>query len=47
MELMKKMNEMEDVTIIFSSHDPMVIAKAKRSIVLKDGRILENRLNGH
>lgn len=46
MELMKKMNEMEDVTIIFSSHDPMVIGKAKRSIVLKDGRILENRVNG-
>jgi putative ABC transport system ATP-binding protein len=47
MELMKKMNEMEDVTIVFSSHDPMVIAKAKRSIVLKDGRILENRVNGN
>lgn len=43
MELMKKMNEMEDVTIVFSSHDPMVIAKAKRSIVLKDGRIHEDR----
>ncbi len=46
MELMRKMNEVEDVTIIFSSHDPMVIAKAKRSIVLKDGHIIENRLNG-
>ena len=47
MELMKELNEKEEVTIIFSSHDPMVIGKAKRSIVLKDGRILENRLNGH
>lgn len=47
MELMKELNEKEEVTIIFSSHDPMVIAKAKRSIVLKDGRIVENRLNGH
>ena len=47
MELMKELNEKEQITIIFSSHDPMVIRKAKRSIVLKDGRILENRLNGH
>jgi putative ABC transport system ATP-binding protein len=46
MELMKKMNEVEKVTIIFSSHDPMVIGKAKRSIILKDGTIFENRKNG-
>jgi len=43
MELMKELNEKEKVTIIFSSHDPMVIGKAKRSIVLKDGKIIEDR----
>ena len=43
MELMRELNEKEKITIVFSSHDPMVIAKAKRSIVLKDGRILEDR----
>lgn len=39
MELMRKLNEDEKVTIIFSSHDPAVIQKAKRSIVIKDGLV--------
>ncbi len=43
MELMRTLNEKENITIIFSSHDPMVIAKAKRSIVLKDGAILHDK----
>lgn len=42
MELMRRLNEEEKVTIIFSSHDPMVIQKARRSIVLRDGKILED-----
>lgn len=42
MELMRRLNEEERVTIVFSSHDPMVIAKARRSIVLKDGEIVED-----
>ena len=41
-DMMQKLNEEEGVTIIFSSHDPMVIAKARRSVVLKDGRIVSN-----
>ena len=44
MELMRKLNEDEKITIIFSSHDPMVISKAKRSIVLHDGEIIEDRI---
>ena len=39
MELMRKLNEIEKITIIFSSHDPAVIQKAKRSIVIKDGLV--------
>lgn len=42
MALMEKLNCDEKVTIVFSSHDPMVIAKARRSIVLKDGLIFED-----
>lgn len=42
MELMRRLNEEEKVTIIFSSHDPMVISKARRSIILRDGEIVEN-----
>jgi putative ABC transport system ATP-binding protein len=42
--MMQKLNEEENITIIFSSHDPMVINKAKRLIVLKDGEILKNEM---
>ncbi|MEA3467478.1 MAG: ABC transporter ATP-binding protein [Thermodesulfobacteriota bacterium] len=41
-DMMQKLNREENVTIIFSSHDPMVIAKARRSIVLKDGKLFSN-----
>ena len=44
MSLMAKLNEEENVTIIFSSHDPKVIEKAKRLIVLKDGAIESNEM---
>lgn len=44
MDMMEKLNEDENITIIFSSHDPMVIKKAKRHIVLKDGKIIENEM---
>ena len=42
MDMMQRLNEEEGVTIIFSSHDPLVIGKAKHSIVLKDGRVIAN-----
>ena len=46
MDMMQLLNEDEGVTIIFSSHDPLVINKARHSIVLKDGEIIANeRLN--
>ena len=41
-DMMQKLNRDEGVTIIFSSHDPMVIAKARRSVVLKDGELVSN-----
>jgi putative ABC transport system ATP-binding protein len=41
-DMMEKLNREEGVTIIFSSHDPMVIAKARRSVVLKDGKLVSN-----
>ena len=42
MDMMQRLNEDEGVTIIFSSHDPMVIEKAKHSIIIKDGKIVAN-----
>lgn len=44
-DMMQKLNRDENVTIVFSSHDPMVIEKARRSIVLKDGKIFSNICN--
>lgn len=41
-DMMQRLNEDEGVTIIFSSHDPLVIGKAKHSIVLKDGEVIAN-----
>ncbi len=39
MNMMQQLNEDEGITIIFSSHDPLVIGKARHSVVLRDGRI--------
>lgn len=44
MDMMLQLNEDEEITIIFSSHDPLVISKAKRHIVLKDGKILKDEI---
>jgi len=40
MDMMERLNREEGVTIIFSSHDPLVISKARHSIVLKDGEVI-------
>jgi putative ABC transport system ATP-binding protein len=44
MDMMQHLNEEEGVTIIFSSHDPLVIGKAKHSVILKDGKVIANEL---
>lgn len=44
MDLLVRLNEEEGVTLIFSSHDPLVISYARRVIRLRDGRVLEDVL---
>ena len=39
MDLMRTLNEEKHVTFVFSTHDPMVMERAKRLVRLKDGRI--------
>jgi putative ABC transport system ATP-binding protein len=39
MDLMAKLNKEKGVTFLFSTHDPMVMERAHRRIILKDGRI--------
>ncbi len=43
LELMRRMNEKENITFIFSTHDRMVMEFAKRLVLLKDGMIVEDR----
>ena len=46
LEMMKKMNEEKNVTFIFSTHDKMVMDYARRLILLRDGRLVEDRVKG-
>ncbi len=40
--LMEELNERLGVTFLFSTHDPLVLAHARRHIVLRDGRVIED-----
>ncbi len=43
LDIMQQLNEKEGTTFIFSTHDPRVITRARRVIVIEDGRITEDR----
>ncbi len=40
LELMREMNERDGVTFLFSTHDPMVMSRARRVVKLKDGHVV-------
>ena len=44
LEMMKKMNAEKKVTFIFSTHDKMVMDYARRLILLRDGRLADDRV---
>ena len=39
MDLMRRLNQEKGTTFVFSTHDPMVVERARRVIRLRDGRI--------
>ncbi len=39
MDMMRQLNEEKGVTFVFSTHDPMVVERARRVIRLRDGQI--------
>ena len=43
LDLMRTLNEEENVTFLFSTHDPVVVKYAKRVIRLHDGEIIEGQ----
>ncbi|MHA2620202.1 MAG: ABC transporter ATP-binding protein [bacterium JZ-2024 1] len=42
--MMRKMNEKYGTTFLISTHDARVVAKARREIVLRDGRLIADRV---
>jgi putative ABC transport system ATP-binding protein len=42
LELMREMNEKKQVTFIFSTHDEMVMDYARRLVLIRDGRIVDD-----
>jgi len=45
LDLMANLNEQENITFIFSTHDQRVVDKAKRVITLEDGKVISDSLN--
>ncbi|KHE90607.1 MAG: ABC transporter ATP-binding component [Candidatus Scalindua brodae] len=39
LDLMKELNEEKGITFVFSTHDQMIMSKARKLILLKDGKI--------
>lgn len=42
LEMMEELNRKENITFLFSTHDPRVMNKAHRILVLEDGRIVRD-----
>ncbi|GBE44923.1 lipoprotein-releasing system ATP-binding protein LolD [bacterium BMS3Bbin11] len=43
LDLMRDLNERHKTTFIFSTHDPMVMERARRIATLRDGKIVDDR----
>lgn len=39
MDMMRRLNEDQGITFVFSTHDPMVVERARRVIRLRDGQV--------
>ncbi len=46
LDLMRQMNEEHGVTFLFSTHDPAVMARARRVVRLLDGRVVADEEHG-
>ena len=46
MDLMRRLNEERAATFVFSTHDPMVVERARRVIRLRDGRVEADERRG-
>jgi putative ABC transport system ATP-binding protein len=44
LNMMEKLNEQEGITFVFSTHDPRIMAKARRIITLEDGKVIKDEV---
>lgn len=44
LDIMEKLNRDENITFIFSTHDPRVVRKARRVITLEDGKVMQDEI---
>ncbi len=44
LDIMENLNTDENITFIFSTHDPRVVRKARRVITLEDGKVLKDEI---
>ena len=42
LDIMERLNKQEGVTFVFSTHDPRIVAKARRIITLEDGKVVSS-----
>ncbi|MDR1866086.1 MAG: ABC transporter ATP-binding protein [Bacteroidales bacterium] len=42
LDMMERLNKQENVTFIFSTHDPRIMAKARRIVTLEDGKTVND-----
>jgi putative ABC transport system ATP-binding protein len=47
LDIMEKLNQEENMTFIFSTHDARVMKRARRVITLEDGRIISDERTNH
>ncbi len=47
MEIMERLNQETSTTYIFATHDPRLFGYARRTIVLRDGQVVENSRQSH
>lgn len=46
LDIMEQLNKQENITFIFSTHDPRIVAKARRVITLEDGKVVNDESRG-
>ena len=47
LDIMKRLNEDEDITFIFATHDQRVVDKARRIVTLEDGKVVADEIKNN